>query len=46
VWPYLLVSQLDAGPGSVAILVGAILLGVAGVIALIDDRHVSADRPV
>lgn len=46
VWPYLLVSQLDAGPGAVAILVGAILLGSAGVIALTDDRHRSPDRAV
>ncbi len=46
VWPYLLVSALRAGPGALAILVGAILLGVAGIIALVSDRHGSADRAV
>jgi hypothetical protein len=39
VWPYLLVSELHAGPGAVAILVGAILLTVAGIGALVSDRH-------
>jgi hypothetical protein len=46
VWPYLLVSELRAGPGAVAILVGAILLSVAGIGALVSDRHGGRDRAV
>ena len=46
VWPYVLISFLRAGPGAVAILVGAILLGVAGVVALASDRHGGTDRGV
>ena len=46
VWPYLLVEALDAGPGAFAIVVGALMLGVAGVVAIATDRHGSHDRPV
>jgi hypothetical protein len=46
VWPYLLVDVLDAGPGAFAIVVGALMLGVAGVVAIATDRHGSHDRPV
>jgi hypothetical protein len=46
VWPYLLIGALDAGPGTFAILVGALMLGVAGVVALVTGRHESGDRAV
>lgn len=46
VWPYLFVEVLDAGPGAFAIVVGALMLGVAGVVAIAADRHGSQDRPV
>jgi hypothetical protein len=38
-WPYLL-GPLGAGPGVLAILVGGVLLGAAGVLDLVEARHV------
>ncbi len=46
VWPYVLVSALRTGPGAFAILVGAVLLAVAGILALASDRHGTGDRLV
>ena len=46
VWPYVLVEALQAGPGAYAILAGASLLLVSGVVTLVADRHGSLDRSV
>jgi hypothetical protein len=45
VWPYL-VGLPGIGPGALVVAVGALLLGVAGVMALVTDRHGTEDRSV
>ncbi|MGH2474386.1 MAG: hypothetical protein ACRDIL_03915, partial [Candidatus Limnocylindrales bacterium] len=45
VWPYL-IGPLGAGPGVLMVVIGALLLGVAGVAALAVDRHAGIDQPV
>jgi hypothetical protein len=40
-WPYLL-GPLGAGPGVLAILVGGIVLGAAGVLDLVEMRHATS----
>lgn len=45
VWPYL-VGPLGSGPGVLIVVGGALLLGVAGVVAIAADRHVGAERGV
>lgn len=45
VWPYL-VGPLGSGPGVLIVVGGALLLGVAGVVAIATDRHVGAERGV
>jgi hypothetical protein len=45
VWPYL-VGPLGSGPGVLIVVGGALLLGVAGVIAIAADRHPGAERGV
>jgi len=45
VWPYLL-GLPGTGPGVLVVAVGAIILGVAGVVALVMDRHATEDRAV
>ena len=44
-WPYVL-GPLGAGPGVLAALVGGGMLGVAGILDLIEARHVSEEPPV
>ncbi len=44
-WPYLF-GPLGAGPGVLAILVGGVMLGAAGVLDLIEARHAPADPGV
>ena len=44
-WPYLL-GPLGAGPGVMAILVGGVILGVAGVLDLVEARHVASRSAV
>jgi len=44
-WPYLL-GPLGAGPGVLAILVGGVVLGVAGVLDLVEARHVASRSAV
>ena len=39
-WPYLL-GPLGAGPGVLAILVGGVIMSVAGVLDLVEARHVA-----
>jgi hypothetical protein len=39
VWPYLFVGALGGGPGIAIVAVGAVALIVAGVLALVADRH-------
>lgn len=41
-WPYLF-GPLGGGPGVLAILVGGIMLGAAGVLDLVEARHASAE---
>jgi hypothetical protein len=45
VWPYVL-GPLGAGPGVVIVALGAVMLGAAGVVAIVSDRHAEAGRPV
>jgi hypothetical protein len=45
VWPYL-VGLPGMGPGVVVVAVGAIVLGVAGIVALAADRHGPVDQAV
>ncbi len=45
VWPYFL-GPMGAGVGVVIVAVGAAVLGVAGVLALVSDRHPGVDRAV
>ncbi len=45
VWPYML-GPLGAGVGVLIVAIGAALLGVAGTLALVSDRHAGADRAV
>jgi hypothetical protein len=45
VWPYVL-GPLGAGPGVVIVALGAGMLGAAGVVAIVSDRHAEAGRPV
>jgi hypothetical protein len=45
VWPYLF-SLPGRGPGVLVVAAGAILLSVAGVVALVADRHADADQAV
>ena len=44
-WPYFL-GPLGAGPGVVAVLVGGIMLGAAGVLDLVEARHAPTDPAV
>lgn len=44
-WPYLL-GLTGTGPGAMVVAVGALLLGVAGVVALATDRHAHEDQAV
>jgi hypothetical protein len=44
-WPYL-VALPGAGPGVLVVAIGAIILIVAGIIALVTDRHAVEDRSV
>ncbi len=44
-WPYL-VGLTGTGPGAMVVAVGALILGVAGVVALASDRHAHEDRAV
>jgi hypothetical protein len=39
IWPYLFVAALSSGPGIPIVAVGAVALIVAGVLALVADRH-------
>lgn len=41
-WPYLF-GPLGAGPGVLAILVGGVMLAVAGILDLVEARHAPAD---
>lgn len=45
VWPYVFALP-GTGPGAVIAAIGAVALTVAGLLALIMDRHWRADRPV
>jgi hypothetical protein len=45
VWPYL-IGPLGSGPGALIVAVGSAALGVAGILALVADRHEGADRSV
>jgi hypothetical protein len=45
VWPYVFALP-GTGPGAVIAAVGAVALTVAGLLALIADRHARVDRPV
>ena len=44
-WPYLF-GPLGAGPGVLAILVGGVMLGAAGILDLVEARHAPAEPPV
>jgi hypothetical protein len=44
-WPYLF-GPLGAGPGVTAILVGGVMLGVAGCLDLVEARHAVAEPSV
>jgi hypothetical protein len=44
-WPYVL-GPLGAGPGVLAVLLGGVLLAGAGVLDLVEARHVPAAPPV
>lgn len=44
-WPYLL-GLSGTGAGTLVVVVGALILGVAGVAALVTDRHAPEDRSV
>jgi hypothetical protein len=44
-WPYLF-SLPGKGPGVLVVATGAILLSVAGVVALVTDRHADEDQAV
>ena len=44
-WPYLL-GLSGTGPGAMVVAVGALILGVAGVVALVSDRHAHEDQAV
>lgn len=44
-WPYLL-GPLGAGPGVLCVALGAVLLGVAAVVAIVADRRTGTDRAV
>jgi len=44
-WPYFL-GPLGAGPGVVAVLVGGIMLGAAGVLDLVEARHAPTEPAV
>jgi hypothetical protein len=44
-WPYL-VGLSGTGPGALVVAIGALILGVAGVVALVTDRHATEDRAV
>ena len=44
-WPYAL-GPLGAGPGVLAVLVGGVMLGAAGVLDLVEARHVPEEPPV
>jgi hypothetical protein len=44
-WPYLL-GLSGTGPGAMVVAVGALILGVAGVVALVSDRHAHGDQAV
>jgi hypothetical protein len=45
VWPYVFALP-GTGPGAVIAAIGAVALAVAGLLALITDRHGRVDRPV
>jgi hypothetical protein len=45
VWPYVFALP-GTGPGAVIAAIGAVALTVAGLLALITDRHARVDRPV
>jgi hypothetical protein len=45
VWPYL-IGPLGSGPGVLIVAVGAAALAVAGILALVGDRHAEVDRAV
>jgi hypothetical protein len=44
-WPYI-VALPGTGPGALVVAIGAIILIVAGIIALVTDRHAVEDRAV
>jgi len=46
VWPYITIPALGTGPGAIIAGIGAAALAVAGVLALVTDRHVEAPRAV
>jgi hypothetical protein len=45
VWPYVFALP-GTGPGAVIAAIGAVALTVAGLLALVNDRHGRVDRPV
>jgi hypothetical protein len=45
VWPYL-IGPLGSGPGVLIVAVGAVALAVAGILALVADRHAGAGPSV
>jgi hypothetical protein len=45
IWPYLLALR-GTGPGVLVVTVGAMILTVAGVVALVTDRHATEDQAV
>jgi hypothetical protein len=45
VWPYIFALP-GTGPGALIAAIGAVALTVAGLLALITDRHAGTDRPV
>ena len=44
-WPYL-VGPLGAGPGVMAIFVGGLMLGAAGILDLVEARHAASEPAV
>ena len=44
-WPYLF-GPLGAGPGVLAIMVGGLMLGAAGILDLVEARHAATAPPV
>ena len=46
VFAVILLGLTGTGPGAMVVAVGALLLGVAGVVALVTDRHAHEDQAV